>query len=99
VPNPAVTNQYKAVLAFRNSSLAIRRGDLTSYSNADICAFTKTATGDTAFVVSNLRNVAINYTIPSGLVNTTWQDVMNGGNVTLSSQLTLQPYSFYVLDK
>ena len=97
VSNPAVTNQYKAVLAFRNSSLAIRRGDLTSYSNADVCAFTKTVTGETVFVIDNLRNAAKTYTIPTALANTTWQDVMNGGNVTLTTQITLQPYSFFVL--
>ena len=97
VSNPAVTNQYKAVLAFRNSSLAIRRGDLTSYSNADVCAFTKTVTGETVFVIDNLRNAAKTYTIPTALANTPWQDVMNGGNVTLTTQITLQPYSFFVL--
>ena len=96
-PNPAVTNQYKAVLAFRNSSLAIRRGILTTYSNADICAFTKEVTGEKVFVIDNLRNSTITYTIPTTLANTTWKDVMNGGNVTVSTQITLPPYSFFVL--
>lgn len=98
-PNTAVTNQYKTVLAFRNSSLAIRRGSLTSYSNADICSFTKTAPGDTVFVVSNLRNKIINYPIPSGLANTAWHDVMNRVSITLPTQITMQPYSFSVLKK
>ena len=99
-PNPGVTNQYKAVIAFRNNSLAIKTGTLTSYSNADICAFTKDVTGEKVFVMSNLRNTTITYPIPTALQGTVWTDALNGGtNITLSAQMTMQPYSFFVLRK
>ena len=39
--NPALTLEYKKIIAFRNRSNAIRRGNLTSYSTNDVCAFTK----------------------------------------------------------
>ena len=95
--NPDVTAEYKKVIAFRNSSAAIRRGSLTSYSTSDICVFTKEEAGKKVLVVSNLRDKVINYTLPSGLSNTAWVDVMSGEKVALTEQLTLQPYSYFVL--
>ena len=95
--NPDITAEYKKILAFRNNSMAIRRGILTSYSTVDICAFTKEVTGEKVLVISNLRNGIINYTLPTALANTTWTDVMNGGSVTLTTQLSLQPYTYLVL--
>ena len=95
--NPAVTAEYKKVIAFRNNSMAIRRGALTSYSNADICAFTKISGADKVFVASNLRNSTITYTLPAAVANMTWIDAMTGANVSLGTQITLQPYSYQVL--
>ncbi len=95
--NPDITAEYKKILAFRNNSMAIRRGILTSYSTADICAFTKEVAGEKVLVISNLRNGIINYTLPAAIANTTWTDVMNGGSVTLTTQLSLQPYAYLVL--
>lgn len=97
--NPGVTQEYQKVLTFRNNSTAIRRGSLTSYSTADVCAFSKVLPGDTVLVLSNLRNQTITYTVPSNLANRTWNDAFDSGTVTLSSQLTLQPFSYKVLKK
>nr|WP_246392414.1 alpha-amylase family glycosyl hydrolase [Microbacter margulisiae] len=96
--NPGVTATYKKIIAFRNSNAAVRRGTLTSYCSYDVCAFTKTLNADTVFVMDNLRNAVINYTVPSSLANSTWKDVFTGNPVTLSSQMTLQPYSYMVLE-
>lgn len=98
-PNPSITEEYKKVIAFRNSSAAIRRGQLTSYSNADICAFTKIQGTETVFVASNLRNSSINYTLPANIANTTWTDAMTGAVVSLTSQLNLGAYGYIVLKK
>lgn len=97
--NPDVTAAYKKVLAFRNSSDAIRRGTLTAYSTADMCAFTKESGTEKVLVLSNVRNSVITYTVPAALANTVWTDVMNGGTVTVTTTLTLQPYSYMVLNK
>ena len=94
--NPDMTAEYKKILAIRNNSVAIRRGALTSYDSDDICAFTKAVTGEKVLVMSNLRNSVINYTVPAALINTTWTDLMNGGSITLTSSLALQPYSYFM---
>jgi 1,4-alpha-glucan branching enzyme len=98
-PNPSVTAEYKRIIAFRNSSLAIRRGTLTTYNSADICAFTKEQGTEKVFVVSNLRNTTVNYTLPASLANSTWTDVLTGAAVSVTNQLSLSPYSYMVLKK
>lgn len=97
--NPSITADYKKVIALRNSSAAIRRGQLTSYSNADICAFTKVQGAETVFVVSNLRNASLNYTLPANIANTTWTNALTGAAVSLTSQLNLGAYGYLVLKK
>lgn len=97
--NPDMTAEYKKIIAFRNSSLAIRQGQLTSYSNADICAFTKQQGTDEVLVLVNLRNTVINYPIPAAIANTTWTDAYNGATDSLNTQITMQPYSYMVMKK
>jgi glycosidase len=94
--NPGITAEYKKVISFRNSSSVIRRGKMTSYSTADICAFTKELKDEKVLVLTNLRNKAIDYTLPSAFVNSRWIDVMKGGVVDLSEKVTLQPYAYLV---
>jgi glycosidase len=95
--NPDMTAEYKKLIIFRNNSAAIRRGSLVSYTNTDVCAFTKESGTEKLLIISNLRNSVINYTIPAALANTTWTDAMNGGSITLTGTLTLQPYTYLVL--
>ncbi len=98
--NPDVTAAYKKVLAFRNSNDAVRRGALASYSTDDVCAFTKIVLQDTIFVISNLRNKTINYTLPSAFANSTWSDAMNSNTaVQFSGQVNLPAYTYMVLEK
>jgi glycosidase len=97
--NPGMVAEYKKIIAFRNSSIAIRRGTLTSYSNADVCAFTKISGTQTVFVLSNLRNATSTYALPAAVANSVWNDGFTGNPVSLTTQLTLAPYSYVVLKK
>lgn len=97
--NPMIVAEYKKIIAFRNSSTAIRRGTLVSYSSSDVCTFTKTSGTQTVLVFSNLRNSTINFTLPAALINTVWTDAFSANSVTLNTQLTLSPYSYLVLKK
>lgn len=97
--NPGTTAEYKKVIAFRNSSNAIRRGNVTSYTTDDVCAFTKTLGKEKVLVISNLRNKSIDFTLPSALKNSSWKNAMNGGRVALSGSVSLQPYTYLVLKK
>lgn len=95
--NPDVLAEYKKVIALRTSSNAIRRGTLTSYTNNDVCVFTKTAGSEKVLVFSNLRNTTINYTLPAALANTTWKNAYTGATVTLGTTQSLTAYQYLVL--
>lgn len=94
--NPSSVAEYKKIIAFRNSSEAIRRGNLVTYSNADICAFTKSSAAETVFVLSNLRNSTITYTLPPSIANTQWMDAFTGENIQFSAQISMFPYQYKV---
>ena len=95
--NPAVTAVYKKIIAFRDSSVAIRRGTLVSYDNNDVCAFTKTAGDSSVLVLVNFRNTTIGYPVPGALQNTSWTDAFSGNAVGIGSVVSLAPYQYMVL--
>jgi glycosidase len=95
--NPDITAEYKKVIAIRNASTAIRRGDLTAYSSVDVCAFTKEVVGEKVLVLVNMRNISKTYTVPAALANTTWTDLVNGGNVTVGTSVVLGAYEYLIL--
>lgn len=97
--NQSMVEEYKKIIAFRNTSEAIRRGTLTSYSNTNICAFTKTSGTETVLVICNVRNSTLSFSLPTVAANSTWKDAFTDASVSLGSQLTLLPYSYQVFKK
>lgn len=97
--NPSVTAEYKKVIAFRNKSSAIRRGTLSTFNHQDLIVFTKTSGAETVLVISNLRNSAVTYTLPSTVANSSWTDAFNGSSIMLGSSIQVAPYSYVVLSK
>jgi glycosidase len=95
--NPDIKSEYKQIIALWNSNAALRRGVLKSYSNADICAFTKILGDETVLIMVNLRNKIIDYPLPLTFANTTRCDAFNNNPISLGSNITLQPYSYIVL--
>jgi len=95
--NPAMVAEYKKIIAFRNNSIALRRGTLVSYDNANVCAFTKTSGTETVFVASNLKNSTISFPIPAAVAGGTWKDAFTGNPVTLTTQISLLPYTYVVM--
>jgi hypothetical protein len=91
-----VTPEIKKILSLRNYSDAIRRGALTSYDNADVCAFIKVSGTDTVFVVSNLRNADKTFTLPDALVGVSWFDAYTNMPVSLSTTISLTAYQYKV---
>lgn len=94
--NPATTAEYKRLIAFRNNSAAVRRGMLTTYSNADVCVFTKIHNNEKVLVLANLRNAASTYTVPAAIAGN-WKQAFDAAAVTLNDQLTLAPYEYKIL--
>jgi glycosidase len=97
--NPQITAEYKKILSLRNNSKAIRGGILTSYSDKDVCVFTKQEGQETVLVLVNLRNRQVDYTLPPAIDKASWKDAFTGAKNRLSSKLKLAPYSYQVLIK
>jgi glycosidase len=98
--NPDVTAEYKKVIAFRNSSQAIKYGELKAFSSTDVCAFTKEVAAEKVLVLSNLRNKVVTFTLPTEVANSSWKNAMeNDIAFTTTTQVDLQPYSYLILKK
>ena len=96
--HPDVTRAYKQLLNARAASAALRHGTATSYSTADICAFTKQAGADQALVITNVRNTPLAYTVPAALAGT-WTNALTNSSYALGSQVSLPAYGYLVLKK
>jgi glycosidase len=96
--NPGASVDFSNILNFRLSSEAVRRGDLTDYSNTDVCAFTKISGDEKVVVIANLRNYSTSYSLPDPLGGT-YQNAFTGEEVMLNSGGTrdLAAYEYFVL--
>ena len=97
--NPGMVAEYKKLIALYNNSAAIRRGTLATFSNASLCAFTKTYETETVFVVSNLRNNNVSYSLPSGVANTQWINALTNEIFPATTQIVLAPHQYLILKK
>ena len=89
--------EYKKIIAFRNSSDAIKRGTFKGYSNDAVSVFSMETDTEKVLVLSNLTNTAAKYIVPAPLSKIAWKDAFGGTAVTLTSEITLQPYQYMVL--
>lgn len=89
--------EYKKILAFRNSSNAIKRGTFKGYSNDAVSAFTMETDTEKVFVLSNLTSGTAKYIVPAALSKTAWKNAFGGASVTITAEITLQPYQYMVL--
>lgn len=97
--NPAMLLTYKKMLQFYASSATARKGQNKVYQHSDVACFKKELNGDEAVIMVNLRNEPTSYTIPAELRSTQWLEVINESNITLGSQMTLDPYQFLLMRK
>jgi glycosidase len=89
--------EYKKIIAFRNSSNAIKRGTFKGYSSDAVSVFAMETDTEKVLVLSNLTNSATKYIVPASISKTTWKDAFDGTAFTVTSEITLQPYQYIVL--
>jgi len=95
--NPLLTAEYKQVIALRNSSEALRRGSLVTYSSADVAVFIRELGSERVLVLANLRNGSRTYTVPLALANSSWVNAFTGAAYSVGTQVTLPAYGYLVL--
>lgn len=92
--NADITATYKKVLAYRNSSDAVKKGTYASYANKDVAAFIRAYNGKQVGVMVNLRNETITYAVPAAFSGGSWKDAFSGVAVAFSGTVTLAPYEY-----
>lgn len=97
--HPDVTYTYRQLLKARAASAALRHGTPTAYSTASVCAFTKVAGTEQAFVLANVRNAVTTYAVPAALAGTTWTNALTGASITVGATMALPAYGYLVLKK
>ncbi|NDA63632.1 MAG: hypothetical protein EBX50_16605, partial [Chitinophagia bacterium] len=103
--NPGMLRAYRSMMAFYGGHAAARSGILTSYPHPDLAVIHKTFGSDTVLAIINTRNRVIEYTTPSQLQNSSWQNgftyplVNPNTNSTfiIGTRVTLQPYEILLL--
>ena len=88
--------EYKKIIAFRNSSNAIKKGTYTGYSSDAVSAFTMVNDTEKVLVLSNLTGSAVKYLVSPSLKGA-WKDAFTGTSVTVGADVTLQPFQYLVL--
>ncbi|WP_278019860.1 hypothetical protein [Flavobacterium ginsengisoli] len=91
--------EYQKIIAFRNSSEALRKGKLTGYSSNDASVFTMETTTDKVLIVANIKNKSVKYTAPTALANTNWTDALTGNPISIASEINLEAYQYLILKK
>jgi len=89
--------EYKKIIAFRNSSSAIKTGTYKGFSSDAVSAFTMETATDKVLVLANLTSLTTKYIVPTALTTTAWKDAFTGTATTVTSEITLQPYQYLVL--
>lgn len=94
--DPLILAEYKKIIAFRNSSNAIKKGVLNGYSSDAVSAFTMETETEKVLVLSNLTNATVNYIVPVPLAAAAWKDGFSGVSAALATEITLSPYQYLV---
>jgi glycosidase len=97
--NPTIWAAYKKLMAFRNSSNAVKKGTVEAFNAKDVVIFKKKLGSEEVLVLVNVRNSKVLQDLPSGLTNTSWKNAMTNENVNLNTAITLEPYSYMILKK
>ncbi|MEZ4774220.1 MAG: alpha-amylase family glycosyl hydrolase [Bacteroidia bacterium] len=98
--NPEVFAEYKRLMAFRQSSQAIKEGGLQLVNDgAHVVAFKRVFQTEEVLVFVNTQNSVSNYSLPPFLKNTDWINALDQTPVKLSVSVSLQPYQYLILRK
>ena len=95
--NRPIKAAYERILNFRKGSNALRRGDLTDYSSANVAALVRKFNETEVLVLVNVRNTSSDFTLPAALAHTAWFDAYDQSPVQLGTAVTLSAYEYRVL--
>lgn len=95
---PGMRQFYERMLTYYASEPAARVGTNTVYTTTDVVCFTKSLNGVEVMVIANTRSESETFDLPTELTGT-WLDVLRDANLTLGSQVTLEGYKYWILER
>ncbi|TRX39432.1 alpha-amylase family glycosyl hydrolase [Flavobacterium restrictum] len=89
--------EYKKIIAFRNTSNALKTGTYKGFSSDAISAFTMETETEKVFVLSNLTPVSAKYILPAPLAKIAWKDGFTGAATSFTTEVMVLPFQYLVL--
>ncbi len=97
--NPDIFKEYKRLMAFRQSSNAVKEGTLEQINDSKVVVFKRVFQSEEVLVLVNTQGSISNYTLAASLANTTWKNALDNSDVVFSTSVSLQPYQYLILKK
>ncbi len=91
--------EFKAINAAYRATAEVRRGELTTYANAKAAVFTRATPDQKMLVMVNTTGSEQSVKTPITLAGETMTDLVNGGETTVPTVMTLDAYGYVIYMK
>lgn len=93
----SLSDEYKAINAAFKASAEVRRGELRDFSNSSVVCFTRAIPGHNLLVAVNTTGSEKSVKSPISLAGSTMTGLIDGKQVTVPVEISLEPYSYTIL--
>lgn len=93
----SISDEYKAINAAFKASAEVRRGELRDFSNSSVVCFTRAIPGHNLLVAVNTTGSEKSVKSPISLAGSTMTGLIDGKQVTVPVEISLEPYSYTIL--
>lgn len=93
----SISDEYKAINAAFKASTEVCRGELRDFSNSSVVCFTRAIPGHNLLVAVNTTGSEKSVKSPISLAGSTMTGLIDGKQVTVPVEISLEPYSYTIL--
>lgn len=93
----SLSDEYKAINAAFKASAEVRRGELRDFSNSSVVCFTRAIPGHNLLVAVNTTGSEKSVKSPISLAGSTMTGLIDGKQVIVPVEISLEPYSYTIL--
>lgn len=93
----SLSDEYKAINVAFKASAEVRRGELRDFSNSSVVCFTRAIPGHNLLVAVNTTGSEKSVKSPISFAGSTMTGLIDGKQVTVPVEISLEPYSYTIL--
>lgn len=93
----SLSDEYKAINVAFKASAEVRRGELRDFSNSSVVCFTRAIPGHNLLVAVNTTGSEKSVKSPISLAGSAMTGLIDGKQVTVPVEISLEPYSYTIL--